>query len=247
MLNRRYLRIKVYHALYAYWQGEEAGPARIGKELANGIGRVHDLYIALLLTFGELRHVAGLRIAERKRKRLPTPDDLAPNMRFVEDPVLGAIVDNARLQAEAARLKVSWTGHQEIFDRMMREIEADAGYQAFMADPDPGFRKSRAYMVHLLTEWVANRPALQEEFENRSIHWMEDLDLAASLAKRTIEQFDEGRPLEVLAGPGPEEHEFVTRLYQGTIRHQEEHAEAVAGQASNWEAERIALTDMILM
>lgn len=247
MLNRRYLRIKVYQALYAFWQSEDASPARSSKELIKGIDRVHELYIALMLTFGELRHVAGLRIDERKRKRLPTPEDLNPNMRFVEDPVLAAIVDDPRLQAEAARLKISWVGFQEIFVRMMRDIEAHPDYQAFMTDPSPGIRKSRNFMVTLLTDWIANSPALQEEFENRSIHWMEDLDLAAALAKRTIEQIEEGRPMDLMRGPDTEEEEFVTKLFEGTIRYQQEHEEAVAGQASNWEAERIALTDMILM
>ena len=247
MLSRRYLRIKVFHALYAQWQAEDVSAARIEKELVTGIGRIHQIYLALLLTFGELRHAADLRIEERKRKRLPTPEDLDPDRRFVDDPVLRAIVEDPRLATEATRAGISWVGHQEIFARMLREIEQDPAHCSFMTDPDPGFRRSRAYMVHLLTEWIANSTALQEEFESRSIHWMEDLDLAASLVKRGIEQMEPGGGIEMVEASDDEEKEFVTGLFRSTIRYQEEHEALVAAQASNWDSERIALSDMILM
>ncbi len=247
MLNRRFLRIKVFQTLYALWQTDEISPARLEKELVNGIGRVHDMYLALLLTYGELRHLAVLRMEERKRKRLPTEEDLSPNMRFVEDPALRAIAESPRLQAESGRRGVSWVGHQEIFMRIMREIEADPAFRAFMTDPAPSFRKSRAYLLHLLTERIANDAGIQEEFENRSIHWLEDLDLAASLVKRSIEQLDDTAALEVMAEPGAEETDFVTGLFRSVVRYREEHEEAIAEKASNWDSERIALMDMILM
>ncbi len=78
MLNRRYLRIKTFQSLYAYWQSDSGSAARIEKELLGGVERTYDLYLSLLLVFGELRHIAELRIEERKKKRLPTAEDLEP-------------------------------------------------------------------------------------------------------------------------------------------------------------------------
>lgn len=251
MLSRRYLRIKVFQALYAYWQSDEASAARIEKELVTSIERTYDLYLSLLLVFGELRHVAELRMEERRNKRLPTPEDLAPDRRFVDDPVMGAVAGNERLRTECEARKVSWVGHHELFSKLLREVEASEAYKAFMADPEPSFKKSQIFFIQLFTEHVANNEAVQDVFEGRSIHWMEDLDLAAGLVKRLLEQLQDGeRPAP---DPGEftrdqqEERSFVETLYRKCIQWSAEHETAIAAKASNWETDRINLSDMVLM
>lgn len=252
MLNRRYLRIKVYHALYAYWQSDDASAARIEKEMLNSIDRTHHIYLGLLATFGELRHIASLRIAERSRKHVPTSEDLNPNMRFVDGPLLRMIAENERLAAECNKHRVSWVGDQDVFTKIHREMEADEGYRAYMDDPEPSFAKEQAFLIRLFTRHIANNAVLQEVFENRSIHWMEDLDLAAGMVKRTLEQIrdddgPQGLGLPELEREPVEEYAFATQLYRKCIEHDVEHEEAIAAKASNWESDRIAFSDMILM
>ena len=251
MLNRRYLRIKVFQSLYAHWQGEEAGASRLEKELHGGMERARDLYLALLLVFGELCHVAELRIEGRGKKHLPTDSDLNPNKRFVEGKVINAVVGNERLRIEAEKRRISWVGNQELFVRMYKDLEECPEYQAYMSGPVPGVAKERDFLVWVLTDQIANSEALQEVFESRSIYWLEDLDLAASMVKRTLEQFREGTSLELdLAGLSLdqiEEKDFVTTLFRKTIELGEEHEAAISEKASNWDADRIALSDMILM
>ena len=48
--------------------------------------RTYDLYVQLLLIFGEVHRIAGNRIMDRKQKHLPTAHDLDPNLRFVQNP-----------------------------------------------------------------------------------------------------------------------------------------------------------------
>jgi N utilization substance protein B len=251
MLNRRYLRIKVYQALYAYWQGEHASTARLEKELLQGIDRVHDLFLSLLLVFGELRHVAELRMEERKKKRLPTPEDLNPSRRFVDHPILAAIASNERLAAECAHRRVSWVGHHELFTAMMKGIEDSEAYKAYLAEPAAAFTKDRAFLAELFEERIANSEALQDVFESRSIYWLEDLDLAASLVKRTLEQWQpsEGgdQCLAAWSHDAAEERAFVGGLFRQCIAQGDEHEALIAAKSSNWEADRIAYTDMILM
>lgn len=251
MLNRRYLRIKVYQALYAYWQGDPASTSRLEKELYQGIDRTHDLYLALLLVFGELRHIAELRMAERRKKQLPTPEDLNPSRRFVENPMVKAIAESDRLRVECEKRRVSWVGHQELFSAMYKTVEDSEAYKEHMADPEPTFAKDRAFIVQLFAELVANSEALQDVFEGRSIYWLEDMDLAAGLVKRVLEQWrpEEGgdQCLNALTHDPVVEREFVNELFRKCIELGEEHEALIAAKASNWEADRIAYTDMILM
>lgn len=251
MLNRRYLRIKVFQSLYAFWQSDAASAARLEKELLQSIERTHDLFLSLLLIFGELRHIAELRIEERRNKRLPTREDLEPNLRFVENPLLKRLATNAQLRAEADRKRLSWVGHKDLFTKMLKEVEASDLYKNYMNDPAPGFKKDQAFMITLFSDHIANNGSLQDVFENRSIYWLEDLDLAATLVKRGLEQIREQDQGEVLIADlqrePKEEVEFVTALYRRTIEHGPEHEELIGAKASNWESDRIALADMILM
>lgn len=251
MLNRRYLRIKVFQSLYAYWQSDSASAARIEKELFTSIERTYDLFLSLLLVFGELRHVAELRIEERKKKRLPTPEDLNPNRRFVDNPLLRMLAESERLRLECEKRKISWVGNHELFTKLYREIEASPEHAAYMSDAEPSFKKDQAYMVRLFSEHIANHESLQDVYETRSIYWLEDLDLAAGLVKRVLEQVREGDSADLamsdLTRDHKEETEFVSTLYRKAIELGDEHEKAIGDKASNWESDRIALSDMILM
>jgi N utilization substance protein B len=251
MLNRRYLRIKVYQALYAYGQGDHPSTAALEKELIQGIGRVHDLYLQLLLVFGELRHAAELRMEERKKKRLPTADDLNPSRRFVDNPLVKAIAQSERLRAECEKRRLSWVGSMEVFTAMLRQLEESEEYKAYMADGAPSFAKDRAFAVQLFSERIANSESLQDVFEGRSIYWLEDLDLAAGMLKRALEQWREGQDadqvMEALTLDPVEERSFVSELFRNSIALDAEHEALIAAKASNWDAERIATSDMILM
>ncbi len=251
MLNRRYLRIKVYQALYAYGQGEHTSTAGLEKELIQGIARVHDHFLQLLLVFGELRHAAELRMEERKKKHLPTPEDLNPSRRFVDNPIVKAIAESERLRAECDRRRLSWVGSLEVFTGMLRQLEETDEFKAYMAEAAPSFSKHRAFAVHLFSERIANSEALQDVFEGRSIYWMEDLDIAAGMVKRALEQWREGdngdQLLDALTNDPVEERAFVTELFRLCIAQDAEHEALIAAKASNWDAERIATSDMILM
>lgn len=251
MLNRRYLRIKVFQSLYAYWQSDHASAARIEKELFNGIERTYDLYLSLLLVFGEIRHNAELIFEERKKKRLPTPEDLDPNRRFVDNPLLRTIAESERLRIECEKRKISWVGNKELFSAMYRELESHELVVAYQQETPKGFRRDQGFMVQLFTEVIANHEPLQEVYESRSITWLEDLDLAASLVKRTLEQMREGDGADLamteLVRDPQEDNDFVSQLFRKCVEQGEEHEAAIAEKSSNWESDRIALSDMILM
>ncbi len=250
MLNRRYLRIKVYHALYAYWQSDDVSVTRVEKEMVGSIERMTGLYLSLLQVFAQLRHVALLRIEDRRKKHLPTEEDLEPNLRFVEHPILKAIAESERLLTECDKRRVSWVGHSELFVKMLREVQADEAFQAFLLDKDAPFKKDLTFFISLFTKHIANSEDIQDLFETRSIHWMEDLDLAASMVKRTLESIREDAitlSLEDLGRDSEEDVEFARKLYRKSIEYGVEHEAAIAERASNWESDRIALSDMILM
>ena len=82
MLNRRHLRIKILHVLYAFYQDEERDVVKTKKALDHSIDKMQELYLLLLLMIGSMQSFAIDRIEAGRKKRLPTPEDLHPNTKF---------------------------------------------------------------------------------------------------------------------------------------------------------------------
>jgi transcription antitermination protein NusB len=87
MLNRRHLRIKVLQALYAYFQSDETNHGKAERELLASVDRIYDLYLYMLLSFVEIKAVTIARMEEAKLKRMPTEEDLHPNMKMVDNKI----------------------------------------------------------------------------------------------------------------------------------------------------------------
>ncbi|MBK9759102.1 MAG: transcription antitermination protein NusB [Flavobacteriales bacterium] len=250
MLNRRYLRIKVYQALYAFGQSDGGSAAKIEKEIFLSVERTFDLYVQLMLLFGEIHRIAGNRILDRKQKHLPTAHDLNPVLRFVENPIMVLLSESKRLLLESEKRRLGWMGQGEMLNKLYKQFEESEEYKRYAEATTTSFAKDQALVLHLFLDHISDFEPLHDYCENKSIYWLEDLDLACSLVKRSIEQLKPGDTdlaLTDLDREPAEEREFISTLYRKTIDLGEEHEKHIGDKAANWEADRIAISDMILM
>ncbi|HRP60364.1 MAG TPA: antitermination protein NusB, partial [Vicingus sp.] len=72
MISRRYLRVKTFQALYAYFQSEDQNMKKAENELFLSLERMYDLYLFFLALGRELTHQSELKMEEAKNKRLPS-------------------------------------------------------------------------------------------------------------------------------------------------------------------------------
>lgn len=251
MLNRRHLRIKVLQALYAFFQTEEGDYVKSEKELFSAVERIYDLYIYLLLTFEEVQHIANHRIEENKKKIRPKEEDLNPNLKFVSNEVIESLKSNATLRRMSETRKVNWLGdeHQEMFRKMFIQMRDSETYFEFMNNEQEGFEEDKAFAIALFKAEIANSSLLYNFFEEKSIHWMDDIDLACSMVVKTIKTFQEEERHGILPlYKDPEdEQEFIKQLLRKTIVFDKENEALIDELTQNWELDRIAKMDIILM
>ncbi len=132
MLNRRHLRIKILHALYAFEQSHDSNLSRSEKELFHSIQKMHEMYLFLMQVMVEIRNVAAQKIEEGKKKRLPSEADLNPNLRFVENRLLKQIEENRSLNSMAEKAKINWVGEQEVIRSLYRSLIESDYYKDYM-------------------------------------------------------------------------------------------------------------------
>ena len=251
MLNRRHLRIKVLQALYSFFQSEGDNFGNAQKETLTGIERIYDLYVYLLLSFAELKSISEHRMAENKKKIRPTDEELNPSLKFVSNEIINSLESNVNLRSESENRKVNWVGdeHQEMFRKVFMAIKESETFDLYMNNGETGFEEDKAFMIALFKTDIANSPLIYSFFEEKNIHWIDDIDLACTMVVKTIKGFEENEDHSILNLYKDKEDElnFVTQLLQKTVVFDKENEALIDELTKNWELDRIAKMDVILM
>jgi N utilization substance protein B len=251
MLNRRHIRIKILHILYAMGQSGGKTVAQAEKELFLSIEKMYEMYIYLMSVMIYVRDVAEKKIEDNKNKRLPTEEDLNPNMRFVENRFLRQLDANKSLKAASEKKKVSWTGEGELIRKFYRALLESEEYKSYMAAEENDYAADRELVIRFFKRHLINMESFQSFFDEKSIFWSDDLDIVASMAIKTFKLFeensDEFTPILSLWKDPEDEIEFAKTLFRKSLSQASEHDKLIKEHTENWEIERIAMMDMILM
>jgi N utilization substance protein B len=215
------------------------------------IDKIYDLYVLYLLFLVDIRQHAINKIEEGRNKKLPRPEDLDPNTKFVDNKVLELLSDNRNLLAESSKRKLNWMRDQDLVRKIFNDIRNSELYTKYMNDPGRGFDMDQDFLVHLFKEEIANSETLLNHLEEMSINWMDDIDLVCSTVIKTIKGFnpnsDEFAKLSPLYKDPEDDEKFVRDLFKRSVILNEETEALISSKTENWELERIASMDMLLM
>ena len=251
LVNRRHLRIKVFHGLYAYFSDENPDIIKHQKSLIKSVHSMYDLYVQLLSVFDKLHQTAINRVEDGKKKRLPSEEDLNPNMKFIENKALNFFTINNELNKYLEKSKLKWTDSEETFKTIFNEIRESEDFQNYMASEESSLEEDKKILVSIFKKHIANNEIIQHQIEEKDIFWADDLDLVSSMVLKTIKMmdkdWDEYTQLPGLFKDEEDETEFFKILFRKTIVHSDEFGDTIAKNATNWESDRIAMLDLILM
>jgi N utilization substance protein B len=253
MINRRHLRIKVLQALYAYLQDENPDYVKHEKLLLQNVERMFDLYVYLMLSFNEMKLIAENRIEEAKNKLQPTKEDLNPNMKFVNNRIFSIIEELPELRRESQNRKVNWNTDikREIFRKSFNQAKESECYVLYMNDEEDSFEADKAFAIAFFKENIANSSFLLTYLEEENIHWLDDIDLMCAMVIKTIKAFkdevDAQNKLLKFYTDDKEEIDFMKSLFRKSIQDYDDNLVMIDDLAKNWEIDRIAKMDVLLM
>jgi N utilization substance protein B len=212
---------------------------------------MYDLYLYLILTFQELRASSLAKMDDRSKKIRPTFDELNPNRKYVDNQVVSKIMAAEPFQALCKRRNVNWNSdeEQEIFRKLFIEIEKSEVYFENMDEKESGFIQDRSFLIQLFRAEIANSPIIYSFFEEQDICWIDDIDLACSMVIKTLKGMSENETFEVLPlyKENDDEKEFIQTLMKQTITLDSESEKLIGTLADNWDLDRIAKMDVLLL
>jgi len=251
MLNRRHLRIKVLQILYAFFQSKEIDVVKAQNELLLSVERMYDLYLYLLLTIPELKRAAETNNENRKNKLRPNESDLMPNLKWVENSLVLKIEESKELNKVSSARKVNWLGaeNQEIFRKMFLQVKDSETYFEFMENGLKDFEEDKKFALALFKNEIINSEFLHNYIEDKSIYWLDDIDLCCSMALKTLKTAALDKEISILSlyKEDDDEKEFILNLCRNTIEMDVENEKLIETLAVNWEVDRIAKMDVLLL
>jgi len=246
----------VFQALYAFFQGGETRMEVAEKNLLTSLDKVYELYFSQLSFLLEVIHFYRYRMEESKTKFLPTPEEITPNYKLSENRVVHQLEHNKQLAEQAVKYKISWTEEQEAVRKVYQKLKSSKDHADYLGSGTASYREDQLFLEKLFRKFIARSADLQYYFEERSIYWYDDFDAAALFVIKTIksmtESFGEHEPLTGLLSRDQEDdpaedRKFILDLFRITIARSDESDKLIGDRTHNWELERIALTDILLI
>jgi len=252
MLSRRFLRIKIFQALYAYFQSSNKDAKKVEKELFLSLERMFDLYLYFLILGKELVHHSKLKMEDAKVKRLPTEEDLNPNTKFINNATFNLLSHNSELNEYVNKRKVTWNADQELVTKFLSFLRKHEVYINYMSTKETSFEEDQKFVINLYKKVIPDFDLLLSEISDKSIFWgYDEMDFVLSMVLKTIKKFNvksnASTSIMPLYRDEEEDLQFVKDLFQKTIAADKENSKMIADKTKNWDVERIAMVDILLM
>lgn len=238
-------------ALYALHQSEQPDLLKEEKFLNASTAQMYELYLTIVDLLVEI-HAHAKDILERsQQKMLATESEKNPNLKFVDNPVLVKLSENELLQKELKKAKLNnWRLDNEYVVLLYNELIASDFYAEYMASETSDFKTDRDFVIDFFTEFVAPNDKLYDYLEDYRLTWVDDLPVVNTTIVKRLGKIKPNSPESTILPKlykDEEDRQFAKDLLLRTARNDEEYEAEILGNTPNWDQDRIATLDKILI
>ncbi|RFP64868.1 transcription antitermination factor NusB [Hymenobacter lapidiphilus] len=223
-------------------------------QLVSGAEGIHDQYLHLLNIPEVLLQILQQERGRDSRRLTASPEPLLDTTRLSENQALIKLMENLQLQDLTIRRNQKWHGQPEL-DALRaawrNEMKQDPALLSYLAAPAGSYAEDQEMLKHLYKEFVFKGTALPEYIEEDDQNWEENRSVVKNLVIKTVKMLDEAADenmvLMSLSANWAEDKEFAESLYQQTLADDAQYEQLIADSSQNWDVDRVALTDKILL
>ncbi|TKC03967.1 transcription antitermination factor NusB [Pedobacter frigoris] len=251
MLNRRHLRIKALQNIFAWHMTDKRDVASSKKALMQSIDNVYEMYIWMLSLLVEVTEYTGIDAVERANKHLPTAEDLNPNLKLLNNKFTVTLKANPDFNAAVHKYKINWMADPEFVKGIFNTLKVTPEYAAYLADEDNSLEESKTIIKYIFRKIILKSHNIIQAFEDKFINWSVDKEVMQGMVAKTLKNFTSEDPfankLTPISQDWEEDSKFVEDLFAYTLKNDKDYQVMIGERTKNWESERIALMDTILM
>ncbi|MCF4102156.1 transcription antitermination factor NusB [Gillisia sp. M10.2A] len=251
MLTRRHIRVKVMQSLYAFHQSQDKNFNVEEKFLKKSMQEMYDLFLLLLKLKVEIKSYSENYLEKSQKKFLATQEEIDPNKKFINNRVFRILENNIQLQeAWEDRSVNQWSKDSEYVALLWEEIMKSEAFQTYMSSGDSSFKEDKDFVILLLKEFIAPNDKVYDYLEDTKLTWLDDLPLVNTAILKFLNKLKENTAQDSKLPKlykSPEDEEFAINLFRKVHLNEEELSNEMLGKTPNWDKERIADIDTILI
>jgi transcription antitermination protein NusB len=250
MINRALIRTKVVQIVYAYCQNGNKNLDNGEKELFFSLSKAYDLYNYLLLLIVEVTKYSRERLEATRTKRTATDAEKSINMKFANNKFAAQLEINKQLTDFVENQKKTWVNESDFIKNLWQNIESSDLYKTYIESGESSYVEDRDIWRKLYKTFIQKNEDLDQLLEDQSLYWNDDKDIVDTFVIKTIKRFEENNKESQSLLPefkDEEDMEFARRLFRRTIMNQDYYRHLISEGTRNWDLDRIALMDVIIM
>lgn len=250
MINRILIRIRVVQIVYAWYQNRNKSVTQVEKELLLGLQKSYDLYFYFLLLMVEITDLYKRRVETNMNKFLPSEEDLNPKKHLINNQFIEQLRNNKMFVKHLTERPMSWESNINFVRSMLDNIIASDTYKEYSKIEKPTYKDDKDFWRKVFKSIIYRNEELDDILEDESIFWNDDIEIVQSFVHKTIKQFKQSEGTDQLLLPmfnNDEDREYATKLIRESLLNELSYREQITRHAKNWDFERIAFMDVIIM
>ena len=251
MLTRRHIRLKVMQAVYAFNKSEQEDIVKQEKFLLYNMEQMQDLYLLMIQLLLAIRKQAENYLIASQKKHLATDSEKNPSRRFIDNKVLNLIEGHSNFQEHIKKKKLSyWNLDDEYPTLIFNDLREKKWYQEYVASSETTFKQDQDFLITVYKEVIAPNDKLYDYLEDKRLTWLDDYPLVNTLVIKMLAKLTDGNVGTILVPDvykDDEDRDFALNLFRRVVEKDEELSGVIEGKTPNWDKERIACIDMIIL
>ena len=250
MINREIIRLKVVQIIYAYYQNGGKNIDTAEKELFFSLAKAYDLYHYLLMLMVEVNRIAerAVETAQNRYNRIHVGEK--PSTKFVDNRFIRQLEVNKQLLEFRENQKKSWANEEDFVRSLYKKILETEYYREYMASEESSYAQDRELWRKIYKNLICNNEDLESLLEYKILYWNDDKFIVDTFVLNTIKRFEEenGADQDLLPEfKDEDDRDFAHRLFRNTLLNADYYRKLVSENTKNWEFNRIALMDLVIM
>jgi len=249
MINRRHIRVKVMQSVYAMIKSNDDNIVKEEKFIKYSIKKMFDLYVLLLQLLVEVQKLAVQKQEISKKKYLATKEDLSPNRKFVDNKLIKKLAESASLSLHIEGQNLNnWSKDDEYVKIIWDKLQNSDLFSAYLNTTEDSYNIDKGFLIDFFREIVAPNTKLAEYFEDENITWVDDIPFVNTWVARSLNKQKEKSTFTLGSlYKNQDDQDFVSKLFKKVILNHHTFENDIKIHTPNWESDRIADMDMILI
>lgn len=249
MINRRYLRIKVFQALYAFFKDEQADLVLSQKNLINSVYKTYELFLFNLSFVFEWRHFVSTELDIQQNKFFPSQQLINSLKAIQQNKIIQAFTESDLLKEKIKKVTSRWTNTGEQIREIYNDFKNNSLFTEYGQNATTTFKEDKQFLIGFYELLFADSDIYNSIMDEHFINWEDDMVLVLAAIEKTIGSVkpDKTFVLPELFKDEAEDVQFIKDLFELTIQHNQELSDLIISKTENWDEDRIIFVDNLLM